>query len=146
MVPTEKVNEATRQEWRELGFFYDRDDETKEWLIRGSRAGLFGFARTLREYSKNPRRQQLSEHDHLGPYMYLEIGTWSARVIDDHWIAGTLEDLSVLSALITERVSKAKEGDVLMLREAYAPASPYELRLEARGDEFDPAAADKACW
>jgi hypothetical protein len=146
MVPTEKVNEATRQEWRELGFFYYRDDETEEWLMRGSHAGLLGFARILLEYSKNPRRQQLSEHDHLGPYMYLEIGTASARVIDNHWIAGTLEDLSVLSALITERVSKAKEGDVLRLREVYAPDSPYELRLEVCGDEFDPATADKACW
>jgi hypothetical protein len=146
MVRTEKVNEATRREWRELGFFYERDDETKEWLLRGSRAGLLGFARILLEYSKNPRRQQLSEHDHLGPYMYLEIGTWSARVIDDHWIAGTLEDLSVLSALITERVSTAKEGDAFRFRETYAPVSPYELRLEVCGADFDPATADKACW
>jgi hypothetical protein len=145
-MPAEKVNEATRQEWRELGFFYDRDDGTKEWLIRGSRAGLLEFSRILREYSKNPGRQQLSEHDHLGPYMYLEIGTWSARVIDDHWIAGPPEDFGVLSALIAERLSKAKEGDMLRLREVYAPASPYELRLEVCGDEFDPAAADRACW
>lgn len=145
-MPTEKVNEATRREWRELGFFYDRDDETKEWLIRGSRAGLFRFARILLEYSKNPRRQQPSEHDHFGPYMYLEIGTWSTRVIDDHWIAGTLGDLSALSALIAERVSNAKEGGVLRLRDAYAPSSPYELRLEVCSDDFDSAAADKACW
>lgn len=145
-MPTEKANEVARQEWRELGFFYDRDDATKEWLIRGSCAGLLGFARALLDCSNNPRRQQLSEHDHLGPYGYLEIGTWSARVIDAHWIAGPLEDLSVLSALITERVSMAVEGDVLKLREAYAPASPYELRLEICGNEFDPAMADKACW
>jgi len=77
--------------------------------------------------------------------MYLKIGTWTARVIDDHWIAGTLEDLGVLAALITERVSNAEEGDVLRLREAYAPASPYELRIEVCDDEFDSAAADKGC-
>jgi hypothetical protein len=145
-VPTEKINEVTRREWRELGFFYDRDDGTKEWRIRGSRAGLFGFARILLEYSKNPRRQQLSEHDHLGPYMYLEIGTWNARVIDDHWIAGTLEDLNALSTLITQGISEAMPGDVIRLRHAYSPSSPYELRLEVCGDEFDPATADKACW
>ncbi|TAL77581.1 MAG: hypothetical protein EPN75_12485 [Beijerinckiaceae bacterium] len=145
-MPTEKVNEATRREWRKLGFFYDRDDKTKEWLIRGSRAGLLEFSRILLEYSRNPHRQQLSEHDHLGPYMYLKIGTWSARIIDDHWIAGTSDDLAVLSTLITERISKAKEGDMVRLRQAYAPASPYELRLEVCGDEFDPAVADKACW
>ena len=145
-MPTEKVNEATRREWRELGFFYERNDVTKEWLIRGSRAGLFRLAQALLEYSKNPRRQPISEHDHLGPYMYLKIGTWSARVIDNHWNAGTLEDLSTLSALIAERISKAAEGDALLLRAAYAPASPYELRLDVSGDGFDPATADKACW
>ena len=145
-MPTEKVNEATRREWRDLGFFYDQDSATKEWLIRGSRAGLLGFARILLECSKNPRRQLLGEHDHLGPDMYLEIGTWNERVIDDHWIAGTLADLSALSTLISDRVSKAREGDALRFRESFAPASPYELRLEVCSDEFDPAAADSACW
>jgi hypothetical protein len=26
---SDDTNEQTKQEWRELGFFYDRDDETK---------------------------------------------------------------------------------------------------------------------
>jgi hypothetical protein len=145
-VPTEEVNEVTRQEWRELGFFYEIDDKAKEWRIRGSRAGLFGFARVLFEYSKDPRRQRLSEHAHFGPYSYLEIGTWNARVIDGHWIAGTLEDLNVLSGLVAQEILRAKPGDAFGLRDAYAPDSPYELRLELCGDDFDPAAADKACW
>jgi hypothetical protein len=145
-VPTEEVNKVTRQEWRELGFFYERDDETKEWRIRGSRTGLLGFARILLEYSRDPRRQGLSEHAHLGPYMYLEIGTWNARVIDHHWIAGTLEDLSVLSTLVAQEILRAKPGDAVSLRNAYAPDAPYELRLEVCGDDFDPAVADKACW
>ena len=38
---SEKKNEAIRREWRELGFFYDRNDSAKAWLIRGSRAGLW---------------------------------------------------------------------------------------------------------
>ncbi len=141
---SEAVNAATRREWRELGFFYDRDDKNKEWRIRGSRRGLLKFAQILLEYSENPRREMLSEHDHLGPYMYLKIGTWNDRVINDHWIAGTLVDLDRLSVLVSTEVSRAAKGHVLRLRNAYAPTSPYDLVLEVCDDEFDPAAADEA--
>src|SRR5262245_2429318 len=112
-MPSEKVNEATRREWRELGFFYERDDPRSTWLIRGSRTGLLTFARVVREYSNDPRRQQLSEHEHFGPYGYLEIGTWRSAEITDHWIAGTLADLNRLSSLVEEQVLKAKTGDRL---------------------------------
>jgi len=43
-MPSEATNNATRREWRELGFFYDRDDENKVWRLTGSRAGLLRFA------------------------------------------------------------------------------------------------------
>jgi hypothetical protein len=145
-VPSESINEETRREWRELGFFYHRDDPRTTWLIRGSRSGLLAFGHVLREYSNNPRRRQLSEHDHFGPYSYLEIGTWSAPEISEHWIAGTLEDLERLSGLVEERVLKAKAGNRLSLRKAYAPNASYELTLEMCEDDFDPATADVACW
>jgi hypothetical protein len=29
VVPSAKLNEVTQPEWRELGFFYDRDDSAK---------------------------------------------------------------------------------------------------------------------
>ena len=145
-MPSEKTNQATRREWRELGFFYDRNDDEKEWLLRGSRAGLLRFAQILRDYSENPANRGISEHDHLGPYMYLEIGTWSEPTITDHWIAGTLDELRRLSTLIQEVVVPAKEGDLLRFRDAYAPNAPYELVLELCADAFDPAVADPACW
>jgi hypothetical protein len=146
IVPTEETNEAIRREWRELGFFYELNDDVKEWLFRGSRAGLLTFARSRHDYSNNPRHRQVSEHDHFGPYMYLKIATWDAPEITDHWIAGTLEDLSRLSVLVGEQVLKAKTGDMLRFRKAYAPSSAYELVLEMCDDEFEPAAADRACW
>ena len=40
-----ETQDHTREEWRELGFFYDRDDDAKEWRLRGSRDGLRRFAR-----------------------------------------------------------------------------------------------------
>lgn len=145
-MPSKKTNEATRREWRELGFFYELDDKTKEWRIRGSRAGLLRFVQILRDYSKNPRRRRLSEHDHLGPYMYLEVGTWNEPVIDGHWIAGTPDDLSNLSILISEQVLRANKGAPLRFRDQYSPGSSYELVLELADDEFDPASADTNCW
>ena len=145
-MPTEEIDEATRREWRELGFFYDRIEGSKEWLIRGSRHGLVRFARLVCEYTNDPRNGQLSEHEHFGPYMYLEVGTWQGPEITHHWIAGTLEDLKSLSVVIREKASKAAPGDRLLLRQDYAPNSPYELALEVQDDGFDPATADPHCW
>jgi hypothetical protein len=65
--------------------------------------------------------------------MYLEIGTWHGPEITRHWIAGTLDDLKRLSAIVREKVSKATD-------------SPYERALEIRDDGFDPARADPCCW
>jgi hypothetical protein len=145
-VPTEEINEATRRDWRELGFFYDRIDNNNEWVIRGSRSGLLRFARLVCEYANDPRNRQLSEHEHFGPYMYLEIGTWHVPEITRQWIAGKLDDLERLSAIISEKASKGTVGDRMLLRQEYAPNSPYELALEIRDDGFDPASADPCCW
>ena len=146
MLKSEELKQLTRQEWRELGFFYDRDEATKEWCIRGSRQGLMIFSRILNDYAGDPRNAQIAEHDHLGPYMYLTIGTWSAAEITDYWIAGSPGDLIRLSNLISERVSEANEGEAFTLREHFAPESPYELRIEVRADDFDPASSDLGCW
>ena len=145
-MPSEATNEATRREWRELGFFYDRNDEAKEWHIVGSKQGLATFARLIQRYASNPRNEALSEHDHFGPYMYLKIATWSTPEITDEWIAGPLKDLSQLSSVIEDKLRELKCGDRVMLRQSYAPTSPYDLVLEMRDDDFDPARADRSCW
>ena len=51
---SEAINEATRRVWRELGFFCDRNDATKEWRIVGSVKGLRKFAAEIRSYASNP--------------------------------------------------------------------------------------------
>lgn len=102
-MPSEATNEATRREWRELGYYYDRDDDAREWLLLGSVEGLLGFASAVRRYSENPARAGLSEHEHFGPYWYLELGTWNEPTITDHWIAGPQSSLAQL-ALELERL------------------------------------------
>jgi hypothetical protein len=146
IVPSEAINAATRREWRELGYFYDRDDVLKEWRILGTSQGLLEFARHIREYASNPTNSQESEHIHIGPYWYLEIGTWPTPEITDHWIAGPLEALARLALQIEESIPHLRPPAIVRLRSSFAPTSPYELVLEAQSEGFDPARADPKCW
>ena len=141
-----KINQMTQREWRELGFFYDRDDDTKEWRLQGSRAGLHKFASALRDYAAHPGHAALSEHEHLGPHYYLEIGTWSSPEITDRWIAGPLPGLQELAHSVDTCLVAASAGDCICLRALFAPSSSHELVLQVKDDDFDPAAADAACW
>ncbi len=70
-----KVDDATRREWRELGFFYDYDEKQACWRLVGAQAGLLKFCELLRQYADNPKNDKLSEHDHYGPYSYLKVMT-----------------------------------------------------------------------
>jgi hypothetical protein len=144
-MPSKSINEFTRKEWRELGFFYERDDETKTWRLLGSRSGLSNFAISVREYALRKGSQQISEHEHFGPYEYLEVGTWSTPDITDHWLAGPPLALIALSEEIVRQLLSANEGTVIQLRSHYSPSSAYEFQLEVQADCFDPALADLNC-
>jgi hypothetical protein len=145
-VPSDATNEATRRVWRELGFYYFRDDGAKEWHIVGYVSGLRKFARLVEAYASDLRSTRVSEHVHFGPYGYLDICTWHVPLISEHWIVGPLADLLRLSALANERIIAAKDGDIIRVREAYAATSPYELVLEVRDDSFDSARAATERW
>jgi hypothetical protein len=145
-VSSEAVNQATRREWRELGFFYDRDDDSKSWRIVGEADGLRAFAKIVSKYAANPKNEMLSEHEHFGPYMYLEVGTWSEPQITDHWIAGPLLNLASLASFIEDTSRTIKIGKSVSLRSVFSPESPYDLVLELRDKDFDPALEDKQCW
>ena len=145
-MPSEAVNEATRREWRELGFFYDRDDNAKRWHIVGSPEGLRSFAKLVAAYSADPNDDALSEHAHFGPYMYLELGTWGMPEITDHWVAGPLSSLAALAQHIERSIPSMRVGGATSVRSAFAPDAAYDLVLELRADSFDPAREDPNCW
>lgn len=77
-------DESIRREWRELGFFYDRDDAARTWRIVGTAKGLQGFASLISAYASDARNDAPSEHQHFGPYMFLEFGTWHEPAITSH--------------------------------------------------------------
>ena len=140
-MPSEDIRERTRREWRELGFFYSRDEETKVWKLVGSRSGLLGFRDVLLEYADDPSNDYKSEHEHYGPN-YLEIMTWPEPGLDDHAIHGSLTDLRRLAAIVEGRLGRSQAGEVIRIRDEFAANSPYALILDVREDDFDPARAD----
>jgi len=138
----QRVKDDTRREWRELGFFYDRDDASKEWRLVGSREGLRRFSDPLRSYASDPRNEVKSEHEHYGPYMYLEVMTWPEAGIDDHAIRGPLNAIDDLASLVDAKVAAMKPGGNVRIGEDFAAGTPYTLVLDLRQDDFDPSSLD----
>ena len=140
MSPSDATNKATRREWRELGFFYE--GKNGEWRLVGSKDGLLKFRDLLLEYVKDPRNATISEHEHYGPYMYLEITTSQKADINEHCIEGTLFDLERLAHLIDTELARATPGALIDVGKKYC--SNGILRLEVKESGFDPASADNA--
>jgi hypothetical protein len=145
-VPSPEINAMTQREWRELGFFYDRDDVVKEWRLIGSKAGLRQFANALQEYAADARNEVISEHEHFSPYGYLKLGTSATPEITKDWITGPLSEIHQLSLTVSARLDVVSAGESIFLRTTFAPLALYEFVLEVQGDSFDPAKADPACW
>ena len=139
------MNEATRRDWRELGFYYERDDSAKTWRLLGTRNGLLGFAESLKAYAADENKEQISEHEHFGPYWYLEVGTWHTPEITNHWIAGPLESIAALASHVETELGAARPPAIIKVREKFAPNSLYEFQFEVQPEEFDPALADPQC-
>lgn len=133
----------TIQEWRDLGFHYDRDDDRGEWTIVGSIAGLKRFSSILRQFASNPQNDVPFEHDHFGPYMYLKImNILDERGIDSNSIFAPRLEFSRLADLVDVELSTASPGDIFNLRNEFSPNSEYELRLVVTNDDFDPGLYD----
>ena len=141
-VPSGTTNQATRREWRELGFFHGRNDQTRAWKFIGSQSGLLRFRDALLAYVADPGNIEKSEHEHYGPYSYLQIMTWPEPGFDHHAIRGSLSDLKRLAAIVEAKLAEAHAGEVVCIWDEFAANTPYGLILEVREDGFDPAEAD----
>jgi hypothetical protein len=139
----EKMINQTVADWRQLGFFYDRDDT--RWLFVGDKSGLSKLAELLRKYASDPLHVEVG-HEHYGPYMYLEIGTWSEPQVNDHWISGPVDHLLKLADLIESRLSETAPGDNFVIWREYAPSSEMRMEFDVKPDGFDPAELDAMDW
>ena len=142
MSRSEATNQATREEWRELGFFYEVRESPACWRFVGSLSGLQGFVRVLDEYVRDPRNEAISEHRHYGPYMYLKVVTSDVAEIDRDGIRGSIADLVRLRDLVSNALRDLRPGESIYLGSEYAPSVAFRLFFEVREGEFDPASAD----
>jgi hypothetical protein len=138
----EELNEQTKDEWRELGFFYDYDKTNSFWRLVGSRQGLLKFCDILNEYAADERNAPLSEHEHYGPYWYLKLVTWDEAIITPHDIRGTVEDFRRLSQLTRQKLENASVGDIFIIDVEYSPNNESKILFEVKEDDFDAAKAD----
>jgi len=144
-MPSPTMNAQTRREWRGLGFFYERDDAGKRWVVKGSKAGVLVFTKLLWEYGQNPKNDQVSEHAHYGPYSYLEFMTWSEPKFDRHAIQGRLPDFARLADLVEARLFVTGPRGGFDIGDEYSEKNEYILRVEVMDDGFDPASPDPHC-
>ena len=141
--PIALTDEQIRQQWRKLGFFCELDDQKKTWTLTGSKAGLLYFPDLLLGYVNDPKNAQERAQQHFGPYGTLDVMTYPVAGFDGNAIRGSLDDLTRLAELIEARLATAEAGSPIVIREEYAPDSPYSLMLDVRADGFDPASADR---
>jgi hypothetical protein len=137
-----ELNEQTKDEWRELGFFYNYDESNSCWRLIGSRQGLLKFCDILNEYASDKRNAPLSEHEHYGPYWYLKLTTWEKPQITPDAIYGTLEDFRRLSKLTKQKLENAVVGDKVLIDVEYSPENEAKILFEIEADDFDAAKAD----
>ena len=136
--------EDTKEEWRELGFHYHRNDKEKFWFITGSKDGLLKFANILDEFANNPRNNKLFEHNHYGPYSYLKIMTvLEEKGFDENAIFGEPKDIVELSNIVKDFAEHGVVGETQYLGDHYSPSSDYDFILKIENDSFDPPSIDE---
>jgi hypothetical protein len=141
--PAALTEDQIKQQWRKLGFYCELDDQNKSWTLTGSRAGLLYFPDLLLGYVNDPENASDRAQKHYGPYGSLDVMTYPEAGFDAHAIRGSLDDLTRLAELVSEKLATAEPGAPIQIREEFAPASPYKLVLDIRADGFDPASADR---
>ena len=142
LIPMDTIT-ATIQEWRNLGFHYDRDDDRRTWKITGSVSGLSRFSDILRRFASDPRNDVLFEHEHYGPYGYLKIiNVPGEQGFNSNAIYAPRCEFAKLADLIDLRLANARPGASFDLSSDFAPDSEFELRLTVAPVDFDPGLFD----
>lgn len=139
------IDQMMIDEWRQLGFYYDRDDrlDVNQWKFFGSKKGLLNFVSLLDKYTDNPANDTLSEHEHYGPYSYLKIMTWDKPTITADYIAGTIQDLKILRNLILEKLGKTEAGRTFNIDKDYGQDNTITAKFFVMADNFDPVSMDE---
>ena len=139
------IDQMMIDEWRQLGFYYDRDDrlDVNQWRFFGSNKGLQNFVSLLDKYTATPANDTLSEHEHYGPYSYLKIMTWDKPIITADYIAGTIQDLKNLKNLISEKLLNSIAGQTFAIDKDFGQDNTITAKFFVMADDFDPVSMDE---
>lgn len=129
------------EEWRALGFWYDFTPNDG-WVLHGSVHGLSRLAEALDKYAADSRHEEISEHEHIGPHMYLKLVTWHQPEVNKDGIYGLLSDLKNFAASIRNSLAAASPGDRLELAQGFSAGSTVGFTMVVEDNSFDPASLD----
>lgn len=96
----------------------------------------------LIQYSTNPRKNKLGEHEHFGPYWYLEVLTSDQPEINEHAICGTLTDIARLAEILRRKLSSAAEGDSFIVDSEYFKFNQSKMKFDILFEGVDPSTLD----
>ena len=137
------IDQKIKDEWRDLGFYYDNGKDNREWRFFGSKQGLQNFVILLKDYVKNPNYAGLSQETSFGPYSYLKIMTWNKPTITSDYFAGTIEDLTKLKNIIADKILNTDVGQSFTIDKDYGIDNQATTIFYVMDDNFDPVSMDK---
>ncbi|MBX7125128.1 MAG: hypothetical protein K1X47_05510 [Cyclobacteriaceae bacterium] len=135
-----------REEWRELGFRYGRNTDKRIWHIYGDKLGLSNLCTIIEEYVSTKENEGLSEHEHLGPYQYFKIVTWSEPKINEQGLFGSLTDLARFGEMFKGKLDNTNANEQFTIDTEYSDISTYKLMVHVMPNGFDPASMNYATW
>jgi hypothetical protein len=136
------LQNTTRREWRELGFFFAYDGSARRWVVTGSAAGIRAFCKVLADYAKDPKHERESEHEHYGPYQDLKLVTSPVSQIRSDGIYGRLADFARLADAVEAALREGATSTTFGQRFVGGLVPENELVVVVASDNFDPATAD----
>lgn len=138
---SEKGAEITRTEWRELGFFYESNEELKRWDLYGSKAGLGNLVKLLNQFAL--REESNGEHEHLGPHWYFTLTSSSSPMLDKRGVWGSPKDFKKLAKLIDSELSLYSVGECIEISDKFCGEAEFCIALHIKGEAFDSASLDQ---
>lgn len=137
-----RKEEISARRWKELGFYYEFDESTKAECIYADRKGVSAFIEELRSYGNSKYFTEVGAHDHLGPYMALELRTCSCAGFEANLIHGLPDDFKRLAEEIERRMELVEVGGFLRL-DNFGSESEVSLKIVLQPNGFDPSSMDK---
>lgn len=132
------LDQMEREDWRELGFYYHRNNALQRWDIFANQQGFLRLAEELQEYAQSLGKI-MGEHDHIEPDWSLTLTTSAHYFINDRGIYGTAADFEALATHIVDTVSHLHAGQVHIINAPKVDVYSYALYLLLQDDDFDAA-------